>query len=111
LDEVAYDPQSKRGIRVWSDVTELKTLHSNVNTTYGLGLTLTLGTGSCHRSDDCSFSDQGYPTVYNYQATQSPYYHLPGDTADTLNFTTLTKVLQISTGVIATGAVPIGRVP
>jgi hypothetical protein len=111
LDEVAYDPQSRRGIRVWSDSTELKNLHTQVNTTYGLGLTLTLGTGSCHRSDDCSFSDQAYPTVYNYQSTQSPYYHLPGDTADTLNYTTLMKVLQISTGVIATAAVPIGRLP
>jgi Zn-dependent M28 family amino/carboxypeptidase len=111
LDEVAYDPQDRRGIRVWSDSTELKNLHTQVNTTYGLGLTLTLGTGSCHRSDDCSFSEQGYPTVYNFQSTQSPYYHLPGDTADTLNFTTLTKVLQIATGVIATAAVPIGRVP
>jgi Zn-dependent M28 family amino/carboxypeptidase len=111
LDEVAYDPQNRRGIRVWSDSTELKNLHTQVNTTYALGLTLTLGTGGCHRSDDCSFNDQGYPTVYNFQSTQSPYYHMPGDTADTLNYTTLMKVLQISTGVIATAAVPIGRVP
>jgi len=111
LDEVAYDPQSRRGIRVWSDSTELKNFHTQVNTTYALGMTLTLGTGSCHRSDDCSFSEQGYPTVYNFQSTQSPYYHMPGDTADTLNFTTLTKVLQITTGVIATAAVPIGRAP
>jgi hypothetical protein len=111
LDEVAYDPQSRYGIRVWSDSTDLKNLHTQVNTTYALGMTLTLGTGSCHRSDDCSFSEQGYPTVYNFQSTQSPYYHMPGDTADTLNFTTLTKVLQITTGVIATAAVPIGRAP
>jgi Peptidase family M28 len=111
LDEVAYDPQNRRGIRVWSDSVDLKNLHTHVNTTYGLGLALTLGTGSCHRSDDCSFSEQGYPTLYNFQSTQSPYYHLPGDTADTLNYTTLMKVLQVSAGVIATAAVPVGRVP
>jgi hypothetical protein len=111
LDEVAYDPQSRRGMRVWSDVAALQMMHTQVNTTYGLGLTLTLAAGSCHRSDDCSFSDQGYPTVYNYQAAQSPYYHMPGDTSDTLNFTTLTKVLQIAAGVVATGAVPVGRFP
>lgn len=111
LDEVAYDPQSRRGMRVWSDVAALQMMHTQVNTTYGLGLTLTLAAGSCHRSDDCSFSDQGYPTVYNFQAAQSPYYHMPGDTSDTLNFTTLTKVLQIAAGVVATGAVPVGRFP
>jgi hypothetical protein len=98
-------------LRVWSDSTELKNLQSQINTDYGLGLVLTLGTGSCHRSDDCSFADQGYPTVYNFQATQSPYYHLPGDTADTLNYTTLTKVLQISAGAVALGAVPLSRYP
>jgi hypothetical protein len=111
LDEVAYDPQSRRGMRVWSDVAALQMMHTQVNNTYGLGLTLTLASGSCHRSDDCSFSDQGYPTVYNFQAAQSPYYHMPGDTSDTLNFTTLTKVLQIAAGVVATGAVPVGRFP
>ena len=111
LDEVAYDPQSRRGLRIWSDSTEMKNLDTQVNTTYALGLTLTLGTGSCHRSDDCSFADQGYTTMYNFQATQSPYYHMPGDTADTLNYTTLTKVLQLSAGVVATAAVPIGRNP
>ena len=111
LDEVAYDPQSRRGLRIWSDSTEMKNLDTQVNTTYALGLMLTMGTGSCHRSDDCSFADQGYVTMYNFQATQSPYYHMPGDTADTLNYTTLTKVLQLSAGVVATAAVPIGRNP
>ncbi len=111
LDEVAYDPQSRRGLRVWSDSTELKNLQSEVNTKYALGLSLTLGTGSCHRSDDCSFADQGYPTIYNFQATQSPYYHMPGDTADTLNYETLTKVLQLSAGAVATAAVPLARYP
>jgi hypothetical protein len=38
-------------------------------------------------------------------------YHMPGDTSDTLNFTYLTKNLQITAGVVATAAVPIGRVP
>jgi aminopeptidase YwaD len=111
LDEVAYDPQSRRGLRVWSDVALMHMLHTQVNTTYALGMSLTLAGGSCHRSDDCSFSEQGYATVYNFQATQSPYYHMPGDTADTLNYTTLTKVLQLSAGVVATAAVPIGRAP
>ncbi|MET0594956.1 MAG: M28 family peptidase [Polyangiaceae bacterium] len=111
LDEVAYDPQSRRGLRVWSDSTELKNIESSVNTDYALGMSLTLGTGSCHRSDDCSFADQGYPTVYNFQATQSPYYHMPGDTADTLNYVTLTKVLQLSAATVATGAVPLRRHP
>ncbi len=111
LDEIAYDPSNRMNLRIWSDSTELKNLNTQVNTTYGLGLTLTMGTGSCHRSDDCSFADQGYTTIYNFQTTQSPYYHMPGDTSDTLNFTYLTKNLQITAGVVASAAVPIGRAP
>jgi bacterial leucyl aminopeptidase len=111
LDEIAYDPNNRLNLRIWSDSAELKNLNTQVNMTYGLGLTLTMGTGSCHRSDDCSFSAQGYTTIYNFQTTQSPYYHMPGDTSDTLNFTYLTKNLQITAGVVATAAVPIGRVP
>jgi hypothetical protein len=111
LDEIAYDPNNRMNLRIWSDSTELKNLNTQVNTTYGLGLTLTMGTGSCHRSDDCSFSEQGYTTIYNFQTTQSPYYHMPGDTSDTLNFTYLTKNLQITAGVVASAAVPIGRAP
>jgi len=111
LDEIAYDPSNRMNLRIWSDSTELKNLNTQVNLTYGLGLTLTMGTGSCHRSDDCSFSDQGYTTIYNFQTTQSPYYHMPGDTSDTLNFTYLTKNLQITAAVVATAAVPIGRAP
>jgi len=41
----------------------------------------------------------------------TPYYHMPGDTFDTLNFTYLTKNLQIAAAVVATAAVPIGRAP
>jgi hypothetical protein len=111
LDEIAYDPDDKRGMRVWSDVSAIQMLHATVNTEYGLGLSLSPSGGSCHRSDDCSFSDQGYPTVYDFQgAGSTPYYHLPSDTADTLNYTTLTKELQLVAGVVATAAVPIGRV-
>jgi leucyl aminopeptidase len=110
LDEVAYDPDNKRGLRVWSDATDIQMLHTRVNADYMLGLSLAPSSGSCHRSDDCSFADQGYPTVYDFQgAGQSPYYHMPSDTADTVNFTTLTKVLQVVAGVVATAAVPIGR--
>jgi leucyl aminopeptidase len=110
LDEIAYDPDSRARMRVWSDVAAIQMLHAQVNTDYMLGLTLLPAGGACHRSDDCSFSDQGYPTVYDFQgAGQSPYYHMPSDTADTLNYVTLTKELQTVAGVLATAAVPIGR--
>jgi hypothetical protein len=41
----------------------------------------------------------------------SAFYHMPGDTSDTLNFTYLTKNLQITAGVVASAAVPVGRAP
>src|SRR6185369_16891013 len=51
LDEIAYDPQDKRGLRVWSDNTDIQMLHARVNTDYMLGLSLAPSGGSCHRSD------------------------------------------------------------
>ena len=108
---IGYDPQSKNAMRVWTDVKEISTLYTTINTDYKVGLTLMPGTGSCHSSDDCSFNTEGYPTAYQFEGSATPYRHMVSDTADTLNYATLTKILQLGAGVVASAGGIHGRVP
>ena len=63
-------------------------------------------------SDHVPFWEAGLPALQFTDTAflRNPHYHLPSDTADTLNYTTLTKELQLVAAVLATAAVPIGRV-
>jgi hypothetical protein len=89
---------------MFTDQEDILDTYTRVNTDYGLGMTLVPMIGPCHNSDDCSFQQEGYRVIFTVEGTPNPYRHTPGDTADTLNYPTITKVLQTTAAVVATSA-------
>jgi hypothetical protein len=101
LDMIAYDPQDTGVVRVNFDFAPAKMAAEDVKS-YVPGLTTRPGTGSCHSSDDCGFSRQGYAAGELVEPVFNPQWHKVGDTCDNMNFKTANKALQLAAAMLAT---------
>ena len=110
LDMIGYNPTTRNPARVMTDRRDLLALHTELNTDFNIGLTLRSSTGSCHSSDDCSFSGQGYSTVADVEdGGGNGNRHTPRDTVATLNIRTMTPIIRLAAAVLATSAGIEGR--
>jgi leucyl aminopeptidase len=111
MDMIGYDPRDTGTVRVRFDLAGPKMVAEQVKG-YVPGLTITPGTGNCHSSDDCGFSDNGFPNAGELvEPLSNPQWHKVGDTCDNMNFNTVNKTLQLAGAMLATMGGIHGRAP
>jgi leucyl aminopeptidase len=102
MDMIAYDPRDTGAVKVQFDLAGPKMVAEQMKT-YIPGLTITPGTGNCHSSDDCGFSENGFANAGQLvEPTFNQQWHKVGDTCDILNFKTANKTIQLAGAMLAT---------
>jgi hypothetical protein len=110
MDMIGYDPRDTGQIKVRFDAAAPKMVAQQVMG-YVAGLTIMEGTGNCHSSDDCGFSDNGFTAGELVEPVFNPQWHKVGDTCDNMNFKTINKALQLAGAMLATMGGIHGRAP
>jgi Zn-dependent M28 family amino/carboxypeptidase len=110
MDMIGYDPRDTGTVRPRFDLAGPKMVAQQVKG-YVAGLTIMEGTGNCHSSDDCGFSDNGFPAGELVEPLFNPQWHKVGDTCDIMNFNTVNKTLQLAGAMLATMGGIHGRAP
>jgi hypothetical protein len=106
LDMIGYDPLNGNNVTVYSSYQYIKDLYASVAANYNVGGITTIpgGAQGCN-SDHCRFDQLSYHTANPWETTfNSPNYHRASDTIDKMNFDTLTNILKLTAGVLATNA-------
>ena len=102
MDMIGYDPRDTGAIKVEFDLAGPKMVADQVKG-YVPGLTITQGTGNCHSSDDCGFSENGFANAGELlEPTFNPQWHKVGDTCDIMNYKTANKAMQLAGAMLAT---------
>jgi hypothetical protein len=110
MDMIGYDPRDTGLIKVRFDAAAPKMVAQQMMG-YVAGLTIMEGTGDCHSSDDCGFSDNGFTAGELLEPVNNPQWHKVGDTCDNMNFKTINKALQLAGAMLATMGGIYGRAP
>jgi hypothetical protein len=102
MDMIGYDPRDTGAVKVEFNLAGPKMVADQVKG-YVPGLTITPGTGNCHSSDDCGFSENGFANAGELlEPNFNQQWHKVGDTCDILNYKTANKVMQLAGAMLAT---------
>jgi hypothetical protein len=94
----------KMGIPATEDARWISDVVEKINNNYNINFQISydeIERGGQEYTDYCSFVNYGYEAVGFWGGEDSPYFHSPGDTFDTMNLSCLVNSTRIIAGTLA----------